>query len=75
MTLMEAKLNTQCVVKEINISDEKTKIRILELGLMSGVKVQVKHKSLLKKTLLIVFENSCFTLKENIAKSIVVNYA
>ena len=75
MDLLEAKLNTNCVIKELNIEDEKTKIRLMELGLIVGSKIEVKHKSIFKKTLLIVFNSSCFTLKDDIAKSIVVNYA
>ena len=75
MSLLEAKINTELIIKEINIADEKTKIRLMELGLNIGTKLTIKHKSLFKKTMLIVFQNSCFTLKENFAKSIVVNYA
>jgi len=72
---METKLNTDCIIKEINIEDEKTKIRLMELGLIAGTRVRVKTKSIFKKTILIIFHSSCFTLKENIAKKIVVNYA
>ena len=75
MNLMQAKLNTDCKVQEINILDEPTKIRLMELGLIVGEIVQVKRRSLMKKTLLIVFNSSCFTLKENIAKNIEVSYA
>ena len=75
MNLNEVKLNANCVVKSVNILDELTKIRIMELGIIRNVNIIVKHKSLLKKTLLVVFNNSCFTLKENFAKSIEVLYA
>lgn len=75
MVLSEVKLNTNCVVKNINISDELTKIRIMELGIVCNTKIMVKHKSMLKKTLLVAFNNSCFTIKENIAKQIEVLYA
>jgi len=74
MNLSTVKINTNCIVKEINIVDEKVKLRVMELGLIAGVKVVVKHKSFSKKTLLIIFSNSCFTLKENIAKYIMVAY-
>ena len=74
MDLSCVKLNTQCVVKSIEISDEKTKLRLMELGIIDGIKIYVKNKSLLKKTLLVVFDYSCFTLKDNIAKQIKVNY-
>ena len=75
MSLFEAKLNTDCKVQEINILDEHTKIRLMELGLIVGERVKVKKRSTLKKTLLIVFNSTCFTLKENIAREIQVNYA
>ena len=44
------------VIKNINISDEKTKLRIMELGLTVGSKVLVKHKSVLKNILLLMQE-------------------
>lgn len=75
MSLYDAKLNTECVVKDIILDDEKTKIRLMELGIVAGTKIKVTRRSLGKKTLLIVFHSSCFTLKENIAKAIMVNYA
>lgn len=75
MSLSDVKLNTDCVVKSVNIKDEKTKIRLMELGLVDGVIVQVNRKSVLKKTLLIIFNSTCFTLKDNLAKEILVNYA
>ena len=67
MTLIEAKINTNLVIKELAINS-KEKVRLMELGLIEGCNVLVKHKSLLKKTLLIIFNNSCFTFKENFAK-------
>lgn len=75
MSLYEVKLNTVCKIKFLDITDEKTKIRLMELGLVEGTKIYVKHKSILKHTLLVVFNYSCFTLKDNIAKNIMVNYA
>ena len=74
MNLNEAKLNTKCVIKEINIKEEKTKIRLMELGLIDGTVVQVYRKSVLKKTLLIIFNSTCFTIKDTFAKEIIVNY-
>ncbi len=74
MTLFDAKLNTDCVVKEINIQDKPTKLRLMELGLNVNTKIKVKNKSILKKTLLIIFNSTCFTLKDVFAKQIVVNY-
>ena len=75
MSLYDVKLNTACKIQALNIEDEKIKIRLMELGLIEDCVVMVKKKSLLKQTLLIVFNSSCFTLKDNIAKSIVVKYA
>jgi len=75
MNLNEVKPNKNCVVKNVKILDEHIKIRIMELGLITNANIIVKHKSLLKKTLLVVFNNSCFTLKENLAKNIEVAYA
>ena len=75
MSLSEVKLNAQAVIKEINIADTKIKIRLMELGLNIGTKIVVKNKSIMKKTILVVFNATCFTLKDNLAKEIVVNYA
>ncbi len=75
MNLLEVKLNSPCKVQEINILDEPTKIRLMELGLTLGSVVSVVKKSALKNTLLIVFNSTCFTLKANLARDIVVNYA
>ena len=75
MTLNDAKLNTDCVISDINLEDDATKIRLMELGLTKGVKIKVVRKSVCKKTLLICFNSSCFTWKDNLAKGVVVNYA
>ena len=72
MNLLQAEHNKWYVVKTINIDNTKTKIRLMELGLVCGVKIQVKRKSLFRKTLLIVFACSCFTLKDNLANLIEV---
>ncbi len=74
MNLSEVKLNTECLIKQINLQDEKIKIRLMELGLIEGTKILVKNKSVLKKTLLVIFNYSCFTIKYDIAKNIMVNY-
>ncbi len=74
MSLSEAKICADCVIKEIKIEDEKIKIRLMELGLTVDTVVRVHKKSILKKTMLIIFHSSCFTLKENLAREIVVKY-
>ena len=73
--MSEIKLNVEAVVKEINIIDRKIKIRLMELGLNVGTKILVKNRSVMKRTMLVVFNSSCFTLKENLARNILVNYA
>ena len=74
MNLLQVKTNQDCIVKDILIDDFKTKIRIMELGLFKGVKIKVKHKSLFKKTLVIIFSLSCFTISSDIAKFIEADY-
>ena len=75
MNLSEVKLNTNCVVVAVNIEDEKTKIRLMELGIYESVQIKIVKRSSLKKTLLVVFNHSCFTLKDNLARDIEVKYA
>ena len=75
MHLFEAKINSLCKVENLEISDEPTKIRLMELGLVVGANVKVIKKSMLKDTLLIVFNSTCFTLKANLARGILVKYA
>ena len=74
MNLSEVELSKSCVVQNIKILDEPTKIRIMELGIVNNAIIFVKHKSILKNTLLIIFNNSCFTIGSNIANGIEVNY-
>lgn len=74
MNLNEVKLNTKCIVKNNNVEDEKTKTRLMELGIVKGCEIFVSKKSLLKKTLLVVFNSCCFTLKDNLAECIEVCY-
>ena len=75
MSLLDVKLNSISVVKDLEIDDYKTKIRLMELGIIKDCKIIVKKKSMLKKTLLVIFNNSCFTLKDDIASKIMVEYA
>ena len=75
MNLNEVKLNTNYIVRAVNIKNRKTQIRLMELGLVNGAVVQVNKKSIFKKTLLIILNSCCFTLKDNIASDIVVEYA
>lgn len=75
MNLFDVKPNTWCIVKDIKIEDYKTKVRLMELGIIKNTRIIVKKKSLMKKTLLVAFSNSCFTIKDDISKEIVVEYA
>ena len=72
MLLVEAKLNTNLIVKKINGNADK--LRLMELGLNAGTLVLVKHKSMLKNNLLINFNNCCFMIGGEIAKNIEVEY-
>ena len=75
MSLSNVKLKIPCVVKEIKIKEEQTKFRLMELGLIEGCEVVVFKKSIYKKTLLLFFAGLCFTLKQNLAEQIEVEYA
>lgn len=75
MDLTQAKLSTNVKIKNIEIKDEKIRLRLKELGLFEGVLLKVKKRSLNKKTFLIHFNNTCFTLSGNLAKEIEVEYA
>ena len=74
MSLFDVKTNKICIIKKVDIESENIKLRIMELGLFAGVKVEVKCKSLLKKTLLISCNSCCFTISNLIAKQIEVCY-
>ena len=75
MKLSEVELNKFCVVKSVDVNDEKTRFRLMELGLVNGCRIRIEKRSVFKKTLLIIFSSSCFTLKTNLAKQIEVKYA
>ena len=53
MFLVEAKLNTNLIIKNIS-TNEKDKLRLMELGLIVGTNILVKHKSILKNNLLTI---------------------
>lgn len=74
MNLSEVKTNKSCIVLNIKIPNKELNLRIMELGITKGVKIAVKSRSLLKKTLIIVFNNSCFTISTSIANCIEVKY-
>lgn len=72
MNLSQAKLNHVYEIVSVNINNEKLKLRLEELGMFQGEKVEVKKFSVLKKTMLIRIFNSLFTLKVQIAKNIII---
>lgn len=74
MNLTDVKIGAECIIKSVDIADHKNKIRLMELGLVNGAKVKVKNKSVFKHTLLIIFNMSSFTLKDNLAKEVQVEY-
>ena len=74
MNLFEARVRKKCKIKNVKIDDFKSKIRLMELGLTVGAQVEVFKKSLMKQTLLIFLNSCCFTLKENFAKQVEVEY-
>ncbi len=75
MKLSEIEINKNCVIEKLEISDQNLKIRLMELGLTPGTSLYVKNRSILKKTFLIIFASSCFTLSKKIAENIKVKYA
>ena len=75
MKLSEVEINRNCIIKMLNIEDEKIKLRLMELGLIEGETVRLARKSIFKKTLLIDLNFSCFTLKTELAKGVMVEYA
>ena len=75
MNLNEVKVNADCIIGDINLDDFWLKVRVMELGLTAGTRVRVLKRSIGKKTLLIRFNNSCFTFQDRLAKGVVVYYA
>ena len=73
MKLANVKINKNLILKQIELNT-KTKLRLLELGIIPNTIIQVKHISLFKKTFLISFQNSCFTISNVIANNIEVEY-
>lgn len=74
MTMDRCKKNTLYKILNVNIDDEKLKLRLYEIGFFAGSDVQVLNVSVLKNTLLVHVLDSCFAIKANIAKCIEVEY-
>ena len=55
--------------------EEENKVEMVNENDVDNINVKVIKKSMLKDTLLIVFNSTCFTLKANLARGILVKYA
>ena len=75
MTIYDCNKNEECFVKQVNINDDKLKIRLYEIGFFVGSPIKVLNKSFLNKTLLVGVLDSCFVIKADVAKMIEVDYA
>ena len=73
MRLVELKANQSCLIEEILLKDEKLKLRLQELGMYKGSRVEILFLSPLKQTMLVKIFNSAFALKSNIASQILVS--
>ena len=74
MTLEQCELKRDVEIISLNGLDMKLKIRLYEIGFFPSSIIQVLNKSYSKKTLLVQVLDSCFTLKNDIAKFIEVGY-
>lgn len=74
MNLNDVTLNKECVIIGVDLDDFDAGIRLMELGLTRGTHIKVLKKSVFKKTLLISFYSICFTLQDQLAKGVVVDY-
>lgn len=72
MNLLDAKINQEVIIKNLNILDKKFKTRLQELGLYNGSKVAILNFSPLRQTILLRIFNSAFALKSEIAKQVEV---
>lgn len=74
MTLYDCNKNDEYCIKQLNISDNKLKLRLYEIGFFTSSKIKVLNKSFFNKTLLVNVLDSCFTIKGDVAKLIEVDY-
>ena len=63
-----------CKIINVDISDEKLKTRLYEIGFFVGAKIKILNISTLKQTLLVAVLDSCFAIKSDVAKHIEVEY-
>ena len=75
MTIYDCNKNETYTIKQLNIEDEKLKLRLYEIGFFVGSIVKVLNKSFLNKTLLVRVLDSCFAIKGEVAKLIEVDNA
>lgn len=74
MKLKDCPKHTLFCVSSINILDAKLKLRLHEIGLFKGSKIQLLNSSFLKNTMLIQVLDSCFAIKADVANNIEVEY-
>ena len=74
MNLNNGEKNREYQITDINIVDERIKLRLYELGFFVNGKVMVLNRTIAKKTILVSVLDSCFIIKSDIAKSIEVEY-
>ena len=74
MTIYDCNKNQEYCITQLNIDDDKLKLRLYEIGFFVGSKIKVLNKSFLNKTLLVHVLDSCFAIKADVAKLIEVEY-
>ena len=72
MSIYDCNKNEEYFIKQVNINDDKLKLRLYEIGFFVGSKIKVLNKSFLNKTLLVYVLDSCFAIKGEVAKLIEV---
>ncbi len=71
--LSDLSLEETCLIDGfLNSLPFKTKLRLLELGFYSGVKIKVLNKSLLNNVVLLEINNYIISIRKEIAKCIIV---
>lgn len=74
MNLYECEKNKLCKIISVNIDDNKTKLRLYEVGFFEDGEVKVLNRTFARKTMLVSVLDSCFVIKSDVAKNIEVKY-
>ena len=72
MSIYDCNKNEEYFITQVNIGDDRLKLRLYEIGFFIGSKIKVLNKSFLNKTLLVYVLDSCFSIKGEEAKLIEV---